>query len=110
MRRMRRDPFSRRLARETNLTADDLIQPLFVIEGSSRREAVASMPGIERVSIDLLVAEAGRLDELGIPAIALFPVPDPKAKSEDGREAWNPEGLVAARRTRTQEGGTASSA
>ena len=104
MRRMRRDPFSRRLARETNLTADDLIQPLFVIEGSGSREAVASMPGIERVSIDLLVAEAGRLDELGIPAIALFPVPDPKSKSEDGREAWNPDGTRAARRARAQEG------
>ena len=61
MRRMRRDPFSRRLARETKLTADDLIQPLFVIEGSARREAVASMPGIERMSVDLLVAEAQRL-------------------------------------------------
>jgi porphobilinogen synthase len=94
MRRMRRDPFSRRLARETTLTADDLIQPLFVIEGSARREPVASMPGIERLSIDLLVAEARRLDGFGIPAIALFPVPDPKSKSEDGREAWNPDGLV----------------
>jgi porphobilinogen synthase len=91
---MRRDPFSRRLARETKLSADDLIQPLFVIEGESRREAVASMPGIERLSIDLLVAEAKRLDGLGIPAIALFPVPDPASTSEDGREAWNPEGLV----------------
>ena len=94
MRRMRRDPFSRRLARETTLTADDLIQPLFVIEGSARREPVASMPGIERLSIDLLAAEARRLDGLGIPAIALFPVPDPKSKSEDGREAWNADGLV----------------
>jgi porphobilinogen synthase len=94
MRRMRRDPFSRRLARETTLSADDLIQPLFVIEGSRRREPVASMPGIERVSIDLLVPEARRLGTLGIPAVALFPVPDPASKSEDGREAWNPEGLV----------------
>jgi porphobilinogen synthase len=94
MRRMRRDPFSRRLARETTLTADDLIQPLFVIEGSRRREPVASMPGIERMSIDLLVAEARRLGALGIPAIALFPVPDPGTKSADGREAWNPDGLV----------------
>ena len=91
---MRRDPFSRRLARESRVTADDLIQPLFVIEGSNRREPIASMPGIERLSIDLLVAEARRLAGLGIPAIALFPVPDPKTKSEDGREAWNPEGLV----------------
>ena len=94
MRRMRRDPFSRRLARETRLSADDLIQPVFVIEGSGRREPVASMPGIERVSADLLVAEAGRLAALGIPAVALFPVPDPQTKSEDGREAWNPDGLV----------------
>jgi porphobilinogen synthase len=91
---MRRDPFSRRLARETTLSADDLIQPLFVIEGTGRREAVASMPGIERLSIDLLVDEAKRLEKLGIPAIALFPVPDPASKSEDGREAWNPDGLV----------------
>jgi porphobilinogen synthase len=94
MRRMRRDAFSRRLARETRLTADDLIQPLFVIEGAARREPVASMPGIERLGIDLLVAEAERLLELGIPAVALFPVPDPAAKSLDGREAWNPEGLA----------------
>ncbi|HET8690704.1 MAG TPA: porphobilinogen synthase [Steroidobacteraceae bacterium] len=94
MRRMRRDPFSRRLARETRLTADDLIQPLFVIEGTGRREPVASMPGIERLSVDLLVAEAKRLEALGIPAIALFPVPDPATKSADGREAWNAEGLV----------------
>jgi porphobilinogen synthase len=94
MRRMRRDAFSRRLARETALSADDLIQPLFVIEGQGRREPVASMPGIERVSVDLLVAEAGRLAQSGIPAIAIFPVPDAKAKSADGREAWNPEGLV----------------
>ena len=94
LRRMRRDPFSRRLARETHLAPDDLIQPLFVIEGQGRREPVASMPGIERLAIDLLVAEADRLHALGIPAIALFPVPDPASKSEDGREAWNPEGLV----------------
>ncbi len=94
LRRMRRDPFSRRLARETDLAADDLIQPLFVIEGRGRREAVASMPGIERLSIDLIVEEAARLDAIGIPAIALFPVPDPSTKSEDGREAWNPDGLV----------------
>jgi porphobilinogen synthase len=91
---MRRDPFSRRLARETSLSAGNLIQPLFVIEGERRREAVASMPGIERLSIDLLVAEAQRLEGLGIPAVALFPVPDPSAKSDDGREAWNADGLV----------------
>ncbi len=94
LRRMRRDVFSRRLARETRLAPDDLIQPLFVIEGRNRREPVASMPGIERLSTDLLVAEACRLHALGIPAIALFPVPDPASKTGDGREAWNPEGLV----------------
>jgi porphobilinogen synthase len=91
---MRRDAFSRRLARETRLSADDLIQPLFVIEGAGRREPIASMPGIERLGIDRLVAEAERLLRLGIPAIALFPVPDPASKSLDGREAWNPEGLA----------------
>jgi porphobilinogen synthase len=94
LRRMRRDAFSRRLARENALSADDLIQPLFVIEGARRREAVESMPGVERLSTDLLVAEAARLAGLGIPAIALFPVPDPATKSEDGREAWNAGGLV----------------
>jgi porphobilinogen synthase len=91
---MRRDAFSRRLARETRLTTDDLIQPLFVIEGSGRREPVASMPGVERLSIDLLTAAAEGLARHGIPAVALFPVPDPAAKSLDGRVAWNPEGLV----------------
>jgi porphobilinogen synthase len=94
LRRMRRDPFSRRLARETALSAGELIQPLFVIEGERRREAVDSMPGVERLSADLLVAEASRLAGLGLPAIALFPVPDPATKSEDGREAWNAGGLV----------------
>jgi porphobilinogen synthase len=91
---MRRDPFSRRLVRESRVAADDLIQPLFVIEGSRRREPVPSMPGIERLSIDLLIAEAGRLAVLGIPAVALFPVPDPSCKTPDGREGWNPEGLA----------------
>jgi porphobilinogen synthase len=94
LRRMRRDVFSRRLARETRLTTDDLIQPLFVIEGAKKREPIASMPGIERLSTDLLVAAAEDLFRQGIPAVALFPVPDPAAKSVDGREAWNPEGLV----------------
>ena len=94
LRRMRRDVFSRRLARETRLTTDDLIQPLFVIEGAKKREPIASMPGIERLSTDLLVAAAEGLAALGIPAVALFPVPDPATKSTDGREAWNPEGLV----------------
>ncbi|HEU4600680.1 MAG TPA: porphobilinogen synthase [Steroidobacteraceae bacterium] len=94
LRRMRRDDFSRRLMREHTLSADNLIYPMFVIEGQRKREAVASMPGIERVSIDELVREAEQCAELGIPAIALFPVTASNAKSEDGREAWNAEGLA----------------
>jgi porphobilinogen synthase len=94
MRRMRRDAFSRRLMRETTLTADDFIYPMFVIEGRGQRVPVPSMPGVERVSIDELVKEAEELVRLGIPALALFPVPDAATKSLDGREAWNPEGLV----------------
>jgi porphobilinogen synthase len=94
MRRMRRDVFSRRLMRETRLSTDDLIYPMFVIEGSGQRVPVPSMPGVERVSIDELVKEALELVRLGIPALALFPVPDASTKSLDGREAWNPEGLV----------------
>jgi porphobilinogen synthase len=91
---MRRDDFSRRLMREHTLSPDNLIYPMFVIEGQRKREAVASMPGIERVSIDELVREAEQCAELGIPAIALFPVTASNAKSEDGREAWNAEGLA----------------
>lgn len=94
LRRMRRDDFSRRLMRETVLTPDDLIYPIFVIEGSGQRETIPSLPGIERLSIDQLVAEAAQLVSLGIPAVALFPVPDPASKSEDGRESYNPDGLV----------------
>lgn len=94
MRRMRRDAFSRRLMRESRLGTDDLICPLFVIEGDQQREAVASMPGVERLSIDLLVAEAQELEALGIPAVALFPVTPPEQKSDDAREAWNPDGLA----------------
>lgn len=94
MRRMRRDDFSRRLMRETTLTADDLIYPMFVIEGSNCREEIASMPGIERLSIDLLVAEVQQLVALGIPAVALFPVTPQNAKSLDACEAWNPNGLA----------------
>lgn len=94
MRRMRRDDFSRRLMRETTLTADDLIYPMFVIEGSNSREEIASMPGIERLSIDLLVAEVEQLVALGIPAVALFPVTPQNAKSLDAAEAWNPNGLA----------------
>jgi porphobilinogen synthase len=94
LRRMRRDDFSRRLMRESTLSADNFIYPLFVIEGKGRREPIQSMPGIERVTIDELVREAESLAELEIPALALFPVPPANAKSEDGSEAWNPEGLA----------------
>lgn len=94
LRRMRYSDFSRRLMRETSLSPDNLIYPMFVIEGQSRRQTVDSMPGIERVSVDELVREAESLVELGIPALALFPVTAPSAKSNDGREAWNPEGLA----------------
>ncbi len=94
MRRMRRDDFSRRLMRETRLSVDDLIYPMFVLEGKNRTEQIASMPGIERISIDLLVREAELLAKLGIPAIALFPVTPQEAKSLDAREAWNPDGLA----------------
>jgi len=94
LRRNRRDEFSRRLTRETSLSVDNLIYPMFVIEGTNRREPIASMPGIERLSIDLLVKEAQELHGLRIPAIALFPVTPPEAKSLDGREAYNAEGLA----------------
>ena len=94
MRRMRKDDFSRRLMRETTLTADDLILPLFVLEGEGVREPVASMPGVERMSIDLLVQEAKEVHALGIPAMAIFPVTPASAKSEDAREAFNPGGLA----------------
>jgi len=94
MRRMRRDDFSRRLMRESRLTADDLIYPLFIIEGKGKREKVDSMPGVERVSIDELLKEAEQLVQLGVPAIALFPVVGEDKKSEDAREAYNPEGLA----------------
>lgn len=93
-RRMRRDDFSRRLMRESRLGVDDLIYPLFVIEGERRREAIAAMPGIERLSIDLVLAEARELLALNIPAIALFPVIDPGLKSADAAEALNPAGLL----------------
>jgi porphobilinogen synthase len=94
MRRMRRDEFSRRLMRETHLTPDDLIYPVFVLEGSGRREEVPSVPGVCRLSIDLLLEEARVAEGLGIPALALFPVTAPEAKSEAAREAYNPEGLA----------------
>ena len=94
MRRMRRDDFSRRLMRETVLTANDLIYPMFVLEGENQRESVASMPGIERLSIDLLLKEAKELVALGIPMVALFPVTPQEKKSLGAEEAYNPDGLA----------------
>lgn len=93
-RRMRRDEFSRRLMRETHLLADDLIYPMFVIEGNGQREPVDSMPGIERVSLDELLREAEELMALGVPMVALFPVTPAERKSADAREAYNPDGLA----------------
>ncbi len=93
-RRMRRDDFSRRLMRENRLSADDFIYPVFILDGERQREAVASMPGIDRLSIDWLLEEAKQVQDLGIPAIALFPITPASAKSEDASESWNPKGLV----------------
>ncbi|GAB5498437.1 MAG: porphobilinogen synthase [Pseudohongiellaceae bacterium] len=94
MRRMRRDDFSRRMMRETQLSTDDLIFPIFIVEGEKQAQEIPSMPGIFRFSIDKLVAEAEHCLDLGIPALALFPAPNADAKSDDGREAYNPDGLV----------------
>jgi porphobilinogen synthase len=94
MRRMRRDDFSRRLMRETRLTPDDLIYPVFVCGGERRSEPVPSMPGVARKSIDLLLDDAGRCVELGVPAMALFPVIPAEHKSDDAAAAWDDEGLV----------------
>ena len=94
MRRMRRDDFSRRLMRENVLTANDLIYPVFVLDGERRTETVASMPGVERVSIDRLLHVAEEALTLGVPALALFPVIDAAGKTDGAEEAWNPAGLV----------------
>ena len=94
MRRMREHDFSRRLMRETSLSADDLIYPVFIIEGEKRRESVPSMPGVERLSVDELVKDAAEILQLRIPAIALFPVTPKEKKTADGREAFNSDGLV----------------
>ncbi len=94
LRRMRCDDFSRRLMRETKLDSADLIYPVFILEGHSKREPVSSMPGVERLSIDLLLQEASETHALGIPAIALFPVTPAGKKTEDAREAYNPDGLA----------------
>jgi porphobilinogen synthase len=94
MRRMRRDDFSRRLMRESVLTVDDFIYPVFVLEGEGRVEKVASMPGVERQSLDLLLKTAERAVKLGVPALALFPVIDVSLKSLGAEEAFNDQGLV----------------
>ena len=103
MRRMRRDDFSRRLMREHTLTADDLIYPVFVLEGQNREEAIASMPKIKRQSIDLLLKTAEHACQLGIPMLALFPVVT-QNKTADAREAYNPEGLVQTTTLSGQDG------
>ncbi|HEX5792653.1 MAG TPA: porphobilinogen synthase, partial [Rheinheimera sp.] len=94
LRRMREHDFSRRLTAEHQLTVNDLIYPMFIIEGDKTRETIASMPGIERLSLDLLLAEAKELVALGIPAIALFPVTASDKKSLLAEEAWNPDALA----------------
>ena len=94
MRRMRRDPFSRALMRENTVTASDLIYPVFILDGENQRQQVASMPGVERVSVDLLLKVAEECVSLGIPVLALFPVIDASLKTYDGVEATNPDGLV----------------
>jgi porphobilinogen synthase len=94
MRRLRKDAFSRALVRESRLSIDDLIQPVFVCDGTGVRQAVPSMPGVERLSLDLLLERAERLDALGIKAIAIFPVIDAVLKTADAAEAYNPQGLV----------------
>ncbi len=93
-RRMRSDEFSRRLMRESTISVDDLIYPMFIIEGENQQTAIDSMPGIVRLSVDLLIKEAKELIDLGIPAIALFPVVSDDKKSDDAAEAWNPAGLI----------------
>jgi porphobilinogen synthase len=93
-RRMRRDDFSRRMMRETRLAADDFIYPVFVLDGEGREEPVPSLPGVSRKSLDRLFTDAQACVELGVPALALFPVVGAERKSDDAREAWNPEGLV----------------
>jgi porphobilinogen synthase len=91
---MRKDEFSRRLMREHHLTTDDLIYPVFVMEGHQKEEAIPSMPGIKRQTTDLIIETAKECFKLGIPAIALFPVIDKQLKTEDAKEAYNPEGLI----------------
>ncbi len=94
MRRNRSDGWNRRMVSETRLSADDLIWPIFVVDGTNRREAIPSMPGVERLSPDLLAGAVDEAKELGVPAVALFPYVDPALKTPDGREAYNPQNLL----------------
>ncbi len=94
MRRMRADDFSRRLMRENQISVNDLIYPMFILDGKNQREAIVSMPGIERLSIDLAVKECKLLSKLGVPAVALFPVTPDSHKSEMAEEAYNPDGIA----------------
>ena len=94
MRRMRRDDWSRRLMAENTLTPSDLIWPVFVLEGQNQRQAIPSLPGVERMSADLLIEAVTEAKSLGVPAVALFPVVDPSLKTEDAREAYNEDNLV----------------
>ena len=94
LRRLRASEFSRRLVREHQVTVDDLILPVFIIEGENQTEAIPSMPGVERLSVDLLIKTAARWVELGIPAIALFPVTPPEVKTEFAEQAYDPNGLA----------------
>ncbi len=94
MRRLRQADWTRRLVAESSLSPADFIWPLFIVDGRNRREAVASMPGVERLSVDMIAAAAEEAAKLGIPAVALFPYTDPALKTEDGREATNPKNLV----------------
>jgi len=103
MRRLRRTEWSRRLVSESTLTSADLIWPLFLVDGTNKREPVASMPGVDRISVDLVPAAAEQAHKLGIPVLALFPNTDPARKTEDGREALNPDNLVC-RATRAVKG------
>ena len=95
LRRNRKSEAIRKIIQETHLAPHDLVAPLFVVDGEKKRVEIQSMPGVERLSIDLAVKEAKELHERGIQAIALFPVIDPKLKSDRGEEAWNPDGLLA---------------
>lgn len=95
LRRNRKSEAVRKMVQETHLSAHDLVAPLFVIEGEKKREPISSMPGIERLSIDLAIQEAKELHEKGVQSVALFPVIDPSKKSPEATEAWNPDGLIS---------------